>query len=215
MGARTVYQRSQFGGKPCPIDTSATAPIPPTQWGMRQCNTEVCPEARPWGYKCAAMAQNMRSLAPHREESILPKDEWPYKSLGDTFAAASHGDVCEMQLFSCAKKRLTIFSNMHLVPQLGIKLAPHVSTLSSTRDAMTWLGAIRSIEQEISPFYNNGRVSMAHVAHPRLFTSYFTYARSSTTTAIAESTSQICQCIVEAKGLDEGGGAVSFNSAEL
>jgi hypothetical protein len=155
------------------------------------------------------MAEENPYLAPSGTESIIPSSSFPYSVLGSTFAIASGGDICEMQLYSCRKQRLTVFANMPLPDPLGAAVRPDITTLSQATDAIAWLTAIRNIGTSIQPFFNARQVTS-----PRLYASYFTYQRGgrryATTQEIAQASAAVCGCIENAKGVKNG--AVSYTS---
>jgi hypothetical protein len=207
---RMVYQHGAGGGEVCVTDEGSTD----TQTEVQKCNTEPCEEiedAKPWCWKCAQMTAESKVLSPFGVESILPQERFPHSALGNTFGSASNGDMCETQLYSCRKRRLTIFTNMDLPTELTDTVRPYVETLSKATDAIAWLGAIRGISSTVGPFYGAGTV-----IYPRLYSTYFTYVRAGrqydTTQEIAADVSAVCECLANAKGVHSG--AVAYTSTK-
>merc|ERR1711865_9967 len=163
---------------------------------------------RPWCFKCAMMAEADDALTPNDGESILPIVNSTYSLWGETLAAAYAGDICTLQLYSCRKRQLIIFSNEDIPASVEYPIRSQVWKMKNTQDALDWRDGLSNIQKLLLPYQQDGSL-----ARDALSMSWFTMRRRSTTKAIAVSATQVCECIRTTRGISDG--TSSFTKDEL
>jgi len=156
------------------------------------------------------MAEADSSLTPYPNESLLPlQDNSTHTLLGTLVASPYSGDVCTLQLNSCRKKRISIFSNMIVPPAISSDIKSLLWTMMKARNATMWRTCLMKMERLLLPYYEDGSVKQQ-----RLRRQHFTYTRGSTTAEEAKSAAAVCTCLSKARGTGVGAAAYTAMEAE-